>query len=251
MKAADGSQDTVDCKSYLFPRLDQGDNLPSLSTLGLLFAETTPNILKERENFHAWLRWTNNKLKEFCLDGLVSDLPRPENTDKIFENWTKASKQVSLWMKSNMKSALIEEIESGGEDISFADEFLNKAKDVFKREGVIAESLRVEQYCEMSPLDYDTATEWVNAYKYEFNALVLDYNIRSSPWMTPWMSILRLLSGINQHNEVVASNLRDWLTAQAGTEGIKDLTSWATNYHFNTFASHALEVLRLSNTENA
>ncbi|KAJ5919258.1 hypothetical protein N7466_010201 [Penicillium verhagenii] len=153
-------------------------------------------------------------------------------------------------MQDNMKNEMVEEIKSGDEDISFADTFLNKAKDVFQREGVNAESLRVEQYFEMSALGYDTATEWVKAYKDEFNALVLDYNIRSSPWMTPLMSILRLLNEIKQHNEVVALNLLDWLTAQAGTEGIKGLTSWATNDHFNMFANHALEVMKLSSTED-
>ncbi|KAJ5950065.1 hypothetical protein N7454_001649 [Penicillium verhagenii] len=140
MEQANELPDIEDWESFVPPRVDQGDDLPSIEEVLRMFEhfntpERAPRLAVEYR-FNEWVKSIYDILVTMGLEGLVSDKPRPKKYDKKGEKWMRLSRLVSLWIQETIvdRDLFIEMTTPESKDLEFADKFMSSAKEWYNSE---------------------------------------------------------------------------------------------------------------------
>lgn len=148
---------------------DQSVGLPEIGSFKLY--KITP-LLKEREELNMWIEKVEKILQSHNLHNLINNsIPWPMRRNPNGQKWKTLSKQVRSWLSDSMENDLLQEINSPGNHINFADEFMEEIKKHMKGEGHGALKAAMTKFRTISRNQFSTSEEFINALKARYRTL--------------------------------------------------------------------------------
>ncbi|OQD65213.1 hypothetical protein PENPOL_c006G08429 [Penicillium polonicum] len=148
---------------------DQSVGLPDIGTFTLF--KITP-LLKNKEDLDNWLDKVEKILESYNLHNLIKkDVLWPYRDSENGQKWKTISKQVRTWLSGSIDNELMQELNSRGNKMTFADEFVDELKRLMKGEGYGALKTVMMKFKTISRSQYLTIEEYITAMKKMYKTL--------------------------------------------------------------------------------
>ncbi|KAJ5788450.1 hypothetical protein N7457_003440 [Penicillium paradoxum] len=162
--------DNSDWKEVIHaPVENQAVNLPELGSF--ILDKITPP-LKEREDANEWIDKAEKILDSHNLHHLINcAVPWPKRNNPDGKKWMTLSKQVRAWLSASLDNEVMQEIRLRGNDIHFADEFMDEIHKHMKRDSHTAQRMAVKAFRTTSRSQFSSNLEFIRAVKRRYRAI--------------------------------------------------------------------------------
>ncbi|KAJ6147945.1 MAG: hypothetical protein LBE64_08300 [Acinetobacter pittii] len=173
----------------------QADKLPVIGSFVLYKLEPS---LKNKEDFNTWYDRVYRILRGYRLHKLIDkNVERPYIDAPDAENWFTLSIQVTAWLSYCIEPEIVKDINSTGQRVELADDFMHQLKLYMRGEGHDALSAAMMKLFNTKRMEFTTAGEFIDGVKQRFKAA---NNLKSK--LSPYTAIVIVTSQLQEIPEL-------------------------------------------------